>query len=84
MPSAHLMARTVALVCILAAGCTAVRREVAVSTRHPASPAAAQAPLPPDSTTLAVEPTPAAPDAIAPHHAGHHAPAPDGAGAEGR
>ncbi len=47
---------------LLAGGCTTVRREVVVPPSHPASPDAVEAPLPPESATLAVQPA-AAPNA---------------------
>ena len=45
------------LAALLTAGCSTTAPEVVLSPRHPANPAAAEAPLPADSTTLAV-PTP--------------------------
>lgn len=63
---------------VVVAGCSTTAREVVVSIRHPANPAAAEAPLPADSTTLAVGPATeivAKPDAAS-EHAGHGA-APD-------
>jgi hypothetical protein len=54
MLSVKCIARVFALTLI--AGCTTMRREVIVSARHPASPDAPEAPLPPVSTTLSVEP----------------------------
>ena len=56
MLSVKFIARVLALALTLIAGCTTMRREVTVSARHPASPDAPDAPLPPDSTTLSVEP----------------------------
>lgn len=56
------MSRTVlkcvlVLAALLVAACSTTARDVVVSARHPANPAAEEAPLPADSTTLAV-PTP--------------------------
>jgi hypothetical protein len=45
------------LASLVGAGCSTTARDVVVSARHPANPAAAEAPLPAESTTLAV-PTP--------------------------
>jgi hypothetical protein len=47
------------LASLLAAGCSTTAPDVVVSLHHPANPAAAEAPLPADSTTLAL-PTPGA------------------------
>lgn len=56
MLSVAFIARVLALALMLVAGCTTMRREVIVSARHPASPDAPEAPLPPASTTLSAEP----------------------------
>jgi hypothetical protein len=63
MLSVTVIARVLALALMLVAGCTTMRREVIVSARHPASPDAPEAPLPPDSTTLSVEPAGASTEA---------------------
>jgi hypothetical protein len=64
---------TLALGVALAAGCAA-QQQVGVSSEHPANPAAAQAPVPPRSETLAIERTgrreAGAPSAAAAEH--HH------------
>jgi len=57
MTARTLLTRALVLATLLADGCATTARPVVVSIRHPANPAAAEAPLPPDSTTLAV-PTP--------------------------
>jgi hypothetical protein len=57
MTACTLLTRALVLAALLTAGCASTARPVVVSIRHPANPAAAEAPLPPDSTTLAV-PTP--------------------------
>jgi hypothetical protein len=76
MSSVQFLSRAIVLGLLVAAGCRTVRREVVIPPQHPASPDAAEAPLPAESTTLAVEPT-AAPQAGAgatpSAHGAHHA-----------
>lgn len=75
MWSFRFLSRVVLLGCVVAAGCRTMRREVVVSPQHPASPEAAEAPLPAESTTLSVEPTASAHDGsgTAPSAHAHHA-----------
>jgi len=75
MSSFRFLSRVVLLGCCIAAGCRTTRRVVVIPPHHPASPDAAEAPMPAESTTLSLEPTAAADDgsgsAPAPH--AHHA-----------
>jgi len=57
MKSRTILRSMLVLASLMGAGCSTTARDVVVSARHPANPAAAEAPLPAESTTLAV-PTP--------------------------
>jgi hypothetical protein len=57
MNSRTILRSMLVLASLVGAGCSTTARDVVVSARHPANPAAEEAPLPADSTTLAL-PTP--------------------------